>query len=324
MKNHLIYIMEVIFLIYINLSETIEGAMPEEITKLPSFFKRIFYKIRKKLGVLYIKSYDDKILITLSSTNKNALKRLEKYIKVKCIKRICLSNMLLKNEEFLQFIKGQDVNVLNGEWLFNYIITFIIDYIIENKNEKIEMQEISILTKDINEVLVDNIKTLASRVKLLNIITTKEAKFKKVEKDLYEQKGIMLNINNNYKKSLLKSDIILNLDFTEEEFNNYNLPKKACVIQKKGDVKIQSKGFEGICITGYEISLPRKYLKYLIHFKDFDNILLYESFIYKKTNTKNIHKEIEDDGLYISFLNGKNGKIRKTEIKNLSKNKNIY
>ena len=311
-------------MIYINLSETIDGSMPEEITKFPKLIKNILYKIRKKIGVLYIKTYEDKVLITLSSTNSNTLRRLEKYIKVKCIKRACLSNTLLQNEKFLDFIKGQDITLLTGEWLFDYIMKFLIDYIVENKKEKMEIQEISILTKDIDEVLVDNIKILATQVKLLNIITTKEAMFKKVEKDLYEQKGILLNINNNYKKSLLKSDIILNIDFSEDEFNEYNLPKKACIIHKTGEIKSHSKGFEGICVTGYEISLPRKYLKYLIHFKDFNNILLYESFIYKKTNTQNIHKEIQEDGLHIISLNGKNGKIRKTEIKNLSKNKNIY
>ena len=296
--------------------------MPEEFLKLPKILKNLFYKIRKKLGLLYIKTYDDKVLITLSSTNSKALKRLEKYIKVKCIKRVCLSNALLNNEQFLEFVKGQDINVLNGKWLFDYISTWIINYIVENKKEKMETQEISILTKDINEVLVENIKKLATEPKLINIITTKEGKFKKIEKDLYEQKGIMLNINNNYNKSLLKSDIILNMDFSEEEFNQYNLPKKACVIHKAGDIKIQTKAFEGVCIIGYEISLPRKYLKYKIHFNDFDNILLYESFIYKKTNTQNIYKEIEEDGFHMISLNGKNGRIRKTEFKNLSKNVN--
>lgn len=310
-------------MIYINLSENLEGAMPDEIKKLPKVFKNIFYKIRKKLGVLYIRNYEDKVLITISSTNSNTLKRLEKYMKVKCVKRVCLSNTLLKNENFMNFINGQDVNILNGDWLFDFVITDLIDYIIENKNEKIETQEISILTTQVNEVLIDTIKKLAEKVKILNIITTREGKFKRVEQELYEQKGILLNINNNYKKSLLKSDIILNFDFNEEEFNKYNLPKKACIIHKPNNVKIISKGFEGINITDYGISLPRKYIKYLINFKDFDNILLYESFIYKKTNIQNIYKEIKDDELYISFLVGKNGKIRKSEFKNLSKNKNI-
>ena len=186
-------------MIYINLSETIEGVLPEELKKLPKLIKNLIYNIRKKLGLLFIKTYDDKILITLSSTNDNTLRRLEKYIKVKCIKRACLSNVLFENHEFLSFIEGQDIKILNGKWLFDYNLTLLIDYILEIENEKLEMQEISILTKNIDEILVDNIKKISSKCKLLNIITIKEAKFKKLEKDLYEQHGILLNINNNYK-----------------------------------------------------------------------------------------------------------------------------
>ena len=37
-------------------------------------------------------------------------------------------------------------------------------------------------------------------------------------------------MNNNYKKSLIKSDIILNYDFSEEELNKYNLPRIACLL----------------------------------------------------------------------------------------------
>lgn len=310
-------------MIYINLSDRVENSIPENFCKFPKFIKNIIYKIRKKLGVLYIKIYQDKTLITISSINNNTLKKLEKYIKVKCVKRVCLSNLLLKDEDFICFLEGQDVKIVDGKWLFDYIVPTIISYVIDNKKETYQMQEISILTQDVNDILVDNIRMLANEVKILNIITTKEPKFKKIEKELYEENGIMLNINNNYKKSLLKSDIILNIDFSEDEFNKYDLPKKACIIQKDENVKIISKGFEGVCILGYEISLPRKYLKYLINFRDFNNVLLYESFIYKKTSSKNIRKEIAEDGLHILSLNGKNGKIRKSEIKNLSKNKNI-
>lgn len=310
-------------MIYINISDRVENSIPENFSRFPKFIKNIIYKIRKKLGILYIKIYQDKTLITISSINNNTLKRIEKYIRVKCIKRVCLSDELLKDKNFISFLEGQDIKIVDGKWLFDYIVPTIISYVVDNKKETYQMQEISILTQDVNDILVDNIRMLANEVKILNIITTKEPKLKKIEQELYEEKGIMLNINNNYKKSLLKSDIILNIDFSEEEFNKYDLPKKACVIQKYENIKIISKGFEGVNVLGYEISLPRKYLKYLINFKDFNNILLYESFIYKKTSSQNIRKEIAEDSLHILSLIGKNGKIRKSEFKNLSKNKNI-
>ena len=125
------------------------------------------------------------------------------------------------------------------------------------------------------------------------------------------------------KKNYSPDEIIINFDFSEEEFNKYTLPKKSCILTKNKKVKILSKSFEGVYIIDYEISFPRKYLRYLINFKDFNNVILYESFIKKRTIRKNIIKEIEEDDLNILALIGQNGKIKRAEINNLSKNKNI-
>jgi len=192
-------------------------------------------------------------------------------------------------------------------------------YIVENKKEKIEYQEVSILSNEISDIIVFMIRNLADKVKIINVLTNDSYKFRKIEKELYEKNGIIINMNNNYKKSLIKSDIILNYDFSEEELNKYNLPRKACILNFKEHININTKSFEGINASFYEIEMPKKYLKYLLFFKRFDIATLYESFIYKNTNPVNIIKELKEDELKISFLLGKNGKIRKNEYLNLSK-----
>lgn len=310
-------------MIYINYAETIKDSISEDMFKMPRILRNIIYKIRRFLGVLYIKTYDEKILITISSFNKNTLKRLEKYIKTRSVKRVCLSNNLISNIEFLKFINGQEVEIFDGSWIFDYINLKLIKYIAELKKEDLKSQEITIMINKISDNIVDLIKELSDKIKLLNIVTNKENMLRKVEEELKVEKGIALNINNNYRKSLLKSDIIINFDFSEEEFNKYTLPKKSCILSKNKKIKILSKSFEGVYIVDYDISFPRKYLRYLINFKDFNNVILYESFIKKRTIRKNIIKEIEEDDINILTLIGQNGKIRKAEINNLSKNKNI-
>lgn len=311
-------------MIYINLSDNIQDYLPEDFLKFPKFIKKIIYIIRKKNGCLYIKELEDKILINIPEINSKSLRRLERYIKVKCINTVCLSKELSEDKNVLEFLNGQDVNILEGKWLSNYLIINVINYVIQNKKERAENQEVSLLINKVDEIWLENIKDLARRVKLLNIVTHYEERFKKVEKELYEQEGILLNINNNLKKVLLKTDLIVNVDFSEEEFNEYNIPKKCCIISLNKNEKINYKGFEGIHILNYEISLPRKYLKYIISLKNFDNTILYESFIYKRTTYKNIKNEIENDEIKILCVNGKNGKIRKSEFINISKNKNGF
>ena len=50
---------------------------------------------------------------------------------------------------------------------------------------------------------------------------------KKTEQELYEKNGILIVISNNQKKSLAKSQIILNLDFNKEVLNRYKINETA-------------------------------------------------------------------------------------------------
>lgn len=300
-------------MIYIKLVEKREIETPK------NNFLKFINKMKDKFIKLKEEKIDNKTLVIINDTEKQTLSKLSEYIKRNCVNRVCLSNNLLSNKAFINFIKNEDVRIFDGKWLFKHLALSSAEYVCKCKKESLGYQEISFLTNEISDIVVENIKDISSKVKILNIITEDEKKFRKIEKELYEEKGIILNMNNNYKKSLIKSDIIFNFDFSEEEINLYTLPKKTCIINFNDEVKINVKSFEGINADFFEIPMPRKYLKDSIHLNDFDNSILYESYIYKNTSSKNILKEIQKDGINISFLNGRNGRIRKNEYLNLSK-----
>lgn len=299
-------------MVYIKLKENNIIAEKNNILNLILKIKNYFDRIEEK-------NVEDKTVLNLPNLEERTLEKVLKYMKQNCVGRVCLSKELLENGKIRKLMEKENIKVFDGKWLFKHLLVKTLEYIAGCKKERIEYQEISILTNDINEIIAYNIKEIASRVKVLNIITGNEKKFRKIENDLYSENGIILNINNNYKKSLVKSDIILNFDFNEEEINKYSLPKKACIINLKDNIKINSKAFEGININFYEILLPKKYLKDLVEFKDFEPSILYESFIYKNTSPINISKELDFDEVNISFLDGTKGKIRKNEYLNLSK-----
>ena len=303
-------------MIYIKLIEN------NEIDIKKTIFKNLKNRLRSKFIKIKEEKIDDKTVLTINDSDKRTLEKLSKYIDKNCITRVCLTNNLLKNKEFIDFMKNKNVKICDGKWLFKFLIPKVVEYICKCKKENLNYQEVSFLCDEISDVLVYNIRELSLKIKVLNIITNNEKKFKKIEKELYEQNGTILNINNNYKKSLQKSDIIFNFDFKEEEINKYNLPKKTCIINLSNEINIDSKSFEGININYFEIIMQRKYLKNSIYFNGFDNSILYESYIYKNTNPKNIKKEINLDNVNINFLYGINSKIRKSEYTKLCKIKN--
>lgn len=119
----------------------------------------------------------------------------------------------------------------------------------------------------------------------------------------------MLNISNNRKKSLLKSQIIINMDFPEELINKYKIFDNAIIININDKINLQSKRFNGINVNYYKINLPEEY-----KLDKFMDEIVYESLIYTKNNYKEISKKIMQDNIEIIGLIGNNGNISKNEI----------
>lgn len=283
------------------------------------FIKNRLYKFKNKFVKLKEEKIENGNLLILPNLEKYTYEKLSKYIKIKCITKVCISDELIKNIEFVNFLKQENVDFCDGKWLFKHMSMDVVKYVCNSKKGNLGYQEISILSNDIDRIVKQVIFDLAPEVRVLNLITQNENKFKKIEKELYSKQGIILNINNNYQKSLNRSDIILNFDFDENELNQYNINSKSCIINFNGEINIKEKNFQGININFFDLILPMKYIKNSIFLKDFNNVIFYESLIYKKTSPENIKKEIENDRININFLNGKNGRIRKNEYLKLSK-----
>lgn len=296
----------------------IENEIKKESNKV-KFLSNIFFYARYKFLKLKEEKTDNGNLIFLPNLEKYTYEKLLKYLKIIGITKVCVSDELMKNKDFMDFLISNNIDFLDGRWLFKHMAYDVLEYICNSKKEKISNQEVSILSDDIDRTLKQIIFDLAKEVKVLNLITANENKFKKIEKELYDDYGIILNIANNYQKSLSKSDIILNFDFDEEKINMYNLNSKSCIVNFNEEITIKGKSFCGINVNFFEIMIPMKYIRECAYFKDFQSAILYESLIYKKTSPENIIKEIKQDKANIIFLDGKNGRIRKNEYLKLSK-----
>lgn len=144
---------------------------------------------------------------------------------------------------------------------------------------------------------------------MLNIVTNHIEKFKKIQKFLYNEFGIILNISNNKKTSLLKSEIIINFDFPQELINQYNICSKAVIINILEKLSIYRKKFNGVNINYFKISLPDKYV-----LSEFDNEIFYESILYKYNELSDIRSRIYKDEIKIKRLIGNNGTVQESEI----------
>ena len=293
--------------------------------KPSTLFLKILQNIKYIFNIIDIKYDNNKKIYIIpilkhKKIKKNKLKkivrRLNKKLRYNDIQEIALSEYLEEIDELKNELKlNGDIKILNGNRLFNYLIEEIVDYIANINNIRIDKLYMSILADNINDITLNNILLLAKKVKLLNIITNNISRLKNIEKYLYNEFGIMIKISNNKRKDLLKSNIIINMDYQEELLNGYNINNKAIIVNVNEDVSIKSKKFNGININSFEINIPKD--KKIMNFRD---EIAYESMIYGDFDS--VKSILKKDHVTIKNLIGINGIIGKSEFINLlDKNK---
>lgn len=247
-------------------------------------------------------------------------RRLDDCLYDKANQNLALSMELTRKKEFVNFLNAHQCRVLDGRWLFAHMIDEVLDYITEKSQRQLETLELSMMVNDNSEKNLKTIVRLAQKVKMLNIVTNHIESFKKIEEYLYEKLGILIRITNNTKKALLKTNVVLNMDFPEEILNRYVLPKKAIVINLEEAVTIRSKRFEGINVNFFEVELPeseRAFFEKNHLLNGFHSSVLYESILFGRASYDSVRKQIEENKSNVKNLIGVSGIISEKEFKQL-------
>ena len=258
----------------------------------------------------------DKLILPIGKEEKIGSKKAEKLAsKTKKIldkaisKKIIISQKIQEQEEYINLLHSYDFDIIQGRWLFEVLSCQVLEYLLEKKNRKKEETKITILVNELSENMLANLKILVKEYKRVNIVTNHIEKFRKIEKQILEQEGIMITVGNNKKKGLSRSDLILNVDFPAELINQYNIYENANIINLRGNVKIGKKRFNGVNINDYEITFENtdgfdydKETKYKKH-------EIYEGRINKKQPYQEIIKQLKKDKVKITQLRGKNTNI---------------
>ncbi len=260
-----------------------------------------------------IELVEDKIILpitgdeTLTSPKAQKLAKKTKKILEKTVsKKIVISRKIQKQKEYVEILKDEGFEIVDGKWLFEVLSCKVLDYMVKRKKIKKQDASISILVNNLTENMLAIIRQIAKEYKRVNIVTKYMEKFKRIEEQILQEDGIMITVGNNKKKGLAKSEIILNVDFSSKLLSEYNIYENALIINIRENVAITKKRFNGITINNYDIT-----------FKNFDNYdydkmtkykacEMYEANINKKQPFYEIMKKIKSDQVEIKKLMGKN------------------
>lgn len=261
-------------------------------------------------NIPYIKSKKESNELKTSTINK-----VIKIIKTNNIDAICIQNDL---EQYIKYFKNNNIFVLEGRWLFKILVNDILEYL--SLKMETAFSTVTVLVNESTDINIETIKNLTKQVKTLKIVTNNINRFKFLEDKLYNEYGIAITISSNKKKALIKSNVIINIDFNQEELSEYNINRKAIIINLDNQIRQYNKSFAGISVNNYNIILNKKDIEFFKKHKIYEKFskpILYESLIIKKDNLDNIIKKTKEDKIKIYHLMGNNGIINDKEYKEI-------
>lgn len=209
-------------------------------------------KIRKILNIVELEQNRLILPITKSEIENGKISQKKEQILAKNIvnklkntigNNVILSKEIKKQKNLVNYLYSQNMNIIDGKWLFGILSDEAITYVVNKKKMRKEKLNVSILVNDVEDYVLENIKLIVRKYKRVNIVTNHLEKFKKIEKEIFEKDGIMVTVTNNKKKSLSKSNVILNYDFPTELINKYKIYDEAIILNVKQNVSISSKRF---------------------------------------------------------------------------------
>lgn len=270
-------------------------------TDKPNFLFKLFNIVRLQEDKIILPIGKDKIK---SKRAEKLAKKTKRILDKTNCNKIVLSKAMKTQEIYKNYLYSYNINIVEGRWLFEVLSKQILEYVIKKEKMKKEETRLSILVNEITDNFLQNIKEIVKQYKSVNIVTNHIEKFKRIEEKILQEDGIMITVTNNKKKSLAKSEIILNVDFPTELINQYYIYEEAIIINLRGNVKINRKRFNGININDYKMKF--NYLDEFDYDKNnlYDKKDIYEAQIYQKQPYQEIIKRIKKDKVKIVGLIG--------------------
>lgn len=290
-----------------------------------------YIKEEKKTSIFQcigIESFENNFIITLYDKDRKKIKnKLIKYIQKFNIDTLVFSEELKQYKEEIQEKLQNDVIILNGRKIIEYLQFDIIKYILEKQNKNIKQEEIYIVIKKDNMLDLNFLKIFIENFRMTNIVTNDLQRLKNVQDNLLYNDNILISVSNNKKKALKRAKYIINVNLNKEELEKYRINREAVIINIKEDVKYDDLSFLGINVKNIKIKLADEYIERFEKIgNNFDIIKLYESILLKEgmqnKKIEEIYERLKRDKVSITDLIGNNGTIQDLDnINNIGYNK---
>lgn len=281
--------------------------------KFPKWINRWIVKWRKWVHYGKIEKIDEKSMLYILP-RESILKKIKEdktgYILSKDLK---ISLQKENKNKTLTFYKSSNT--------FQYLIEQTLKYIIEQLGEKdftLERIDVYFLMNHFQKEYSEILTYFLEKVKTMNVVTMQIQNYMQLEEKWEKEKGILITVSNNKRKSLKKAKWIINFDFTAEQLATYNLYRNAVILNMTDENLKGLTAFEGITIQQVEIKVKEElqegWKEKGLDTQVFDTLDIYETRILKESTYAQNVRKAEENEVKVIHLIGNNGRIAQKEL----------
>ena len=254
--------------------------------------------------------------ITDIDKDKKYLNINKKYIDEKVLKKM-LKKCKIEDAQFvysnnIKLSQNLKENKYTGKIILRNMIIPLLEHFENNLNIDFRLENI-FLTVD-NDKNKDIIVDLGNKCKSISLVTDNIRKLYRLDSKLNKDDNIIVSVSSNRRKALQRAKIVVNFDYDETFFENFNINRNCIIINLSNNVLTLKNSFQGSIIEKLEIDYINKYENF-INIDNFDKTILYETFIYDE-NYDNAKEIMRFDNCRIKKVLGMRNEINFIKSRN--------
>ena len=261
--------------------------------------------------------FEEKLLRLPKWKNKDKIqKRIEEIKRKEQTKQIILANEV---KEYLgdEYFKEEKKELENR--IKKYFVLEELEYLLNKQGINFENAEIYILANEYSKQMKEILEYFMAKFKLVHVLSKNQKYYTRWIERLEEDEQTNIIYSHNYRKSLLKAKMIINIDFSNQDLRKYKINQDAIILQLCQEKPELKQIFNGIYIMNTVLDYDKTRLGIYSDLNAFSFKEVYVSRINQETNIKEVWRKIKKDNIKVRYLEGINGKIEEKEYKTILK-----
>ncbi len=254
-----------------------------------------------------IKERNEKVLV----------RRIIKEMNTHKVENVLLSKELNQNINLCHALEESKKYIITGKRMSKALLNKFVLEISKYTKYSREKMNVLLLMNEYSLENIDLIESLSKDVKEFNLISRNYTKYEKTSLKLFEHYGYMINLyNTDTTKDFRRTNLIINLDFTEKEIQKIKISKNSVILSLNNFIKTVKNGFNGIIINDVEVTSLEKE-----NDTRYRGLALCEAQIYKPLRKlKDNERLFNTEKFIINGYIGIKGKITAEEFEKIGRN----